>query len=522
MSFPGKVLFTIAGNPVLVHYAQGVTLGTLQAFYAHLEQILHANGKLEADYCVGYASQPWSGLPAAPTHAGHGATVSIADQITSFKEDSSRRSAMLRSGAVNVGCARPFFEDFRRCRALTHAPPGATTFGAPGDFTVVWDPLAFTALFRHFCYGLGACLELPRGAYFAGSSCLAAITLPAHTGAGHAVARLARIEERTREKLLECCKRAVLERRFFKSKPAIARLVMAFAADDWSLQAFNAEVGRTLEGGEGSDDSESDSDLEVSSHFDADGYGAYARSDIDIVVCADTLDEAASIVERTLQHVTRCFKDYVVFETPNSLMVVADFPERHVQIVTVITRSLDEYLLFVDLCATGMAFDGRTLYTSPRANYALNTGVNIVPQEMLLNRSDTPRRLRKYSERGMQSLVPGPLSPQSALLLDRASQLQMHARPRFLDLAFFEGAEDALENICSAAAKTRAYTETCLPRGWGITPQVVVDVLGRLQLQAIAAGRKTVVKEYDPEGAPALVFKHMKTPENWTTWGMCD
>ena len=42
MAFPGKVLFTIAGNPVLVHYAQGVTLGTLQVFYSHLEQTLRA------------------------------------------------------------------------------------------------------------------------------------------------------------------------------------------------------------------------------------------------------------------------------------------------------------------------------------------------------------------------------------------------------------------------------------------------------------------------------------------------
>ena len=47
------------------------------------------------------------------------------------------------------------------------------------------------------------------------------------------------------------------------------------------------------------------------------------------------------------------------------------------------------------------------------------------------------------------------------------------------------------------------------------------DVLRRLQLQAIAAGRKTVVKEYNPEGKLSLVFKHSKTPENWTTWGMC-
>ena len=168
-----------------------------------------------------------------------------------------------------------------------------------------------------------------------------------------------------------------------------------------------------------------------------------------------------------------------------------------------------------------MAFDGRTLYTSPRCNFALNTGCNIVPQDMLLNRSDTPRRLRKYSERGIQSLIPGPLTPQSAALLDRANLLQMHARPRFLDLAFFESTEKALDNICSTAEITRAYTETCLPRGWGINPQIVADVLQRLQLQAIAAGRKTVVKAYNPEGKLPLVFKHSKTPENWTTWGMC-
>ena len=111
-----------------------------------------------------------------------------------------RRSAALRDGVVNFGYAQPFFHDFRRCRARVNTPLGVTTFGTPVDYAVVWDPLAFTALFRHFCYSLGANLELPRGAYFAGSSCLAAITLPAHKGATYAVARLAKIEQRTRER----------------------------------------------------------------------------------------------------------------------------------------------------------------------------------------------------------------------------------------------------------------------------------------------------------------------------------
>ena len=320
-AFPGKVLFTIAGRNVLVHFAQGVTLGTLQAFYSHLEQELQATGQLATDYCVGYGHLNCAQPPTAPA-ACNDPVVTVTDQIASFKEESLKRSAALCDGVVNFGYARPFFHDFKRCRARINTPQGVTTFGAKGDYAVVWNPLAFTALFRHFCYSLGANLELPRGAYFVGSSCLAAITLPANTGAARAVARLAQIEERTREKILEPCKRATLERRFCQSKPALARLIMTFAADDWSLRAFNAAVEQALGNAEDDDASDSESaGLQLSDHFDSDGYGAYARSDIDIVVCAETLDEAAVIVEKTLRHVTRRFKDYAVYETPCSVQV---------------------------------------------------------------------------------------------------------------------------------------------------------------------------------------------------------
>ncbi len=95
-----------------MHFAQGVTLGTLQAFYSHLEQELQETGHLATDYCIGYGYLNCAQPPTAPTASNDVATVT--DQIASFKEDASRRSAALCDGVVNFGYARPFFHEFKR------------------------------------------------------------------------------------------------------------------------------------------------------------------------------------------------------------------------------------------------------------------------------------------------------------------------------------------------------------------------------------------------------------------------
>ncbi len=48
------------------------------------------------------------------------------------------------------------------------------------------------------------------------------------------------------------------------------------------------------------------------------GVGPYARSDVDIIVVAQTLDEAAEIVEKVIDKVRLAYGDVVIFETPCS------------------------------------------------------------------------------------------------------------------------------------------------------------------------------------------------------------
>ena len=73
----------------------------------------------------------------------------------------------------------------------------------------------------------------------------------------------------------------------------------------------------------------------------------------------------------------------------------------------------------MDLDVTALASDGDTTYACKRSLMALRSGFNIVPQEMLVIRRDTPRRLKKYNKRGYGSVIPGVLSDASRELLAR-------------------------------------------------------------------------------------------------------
>ena len=350
-----------------------------------------------------------------------------------------------------------------------------------------------------------------------------------------------------------------LRKGLFPSKWPVASKIMSFLRDNFSLSDFNEAVGKALyrpvrsrttyfyDSPSGDDDEGVEETVHV--HFDGDGRGPYGRSDIDIIIVADSVEEARNIVEATVAKVTKRYENHRIYETPCSvqtvdailpgasplflkrflgaspptqcarLWIIGDFPQRHVQIVTVLNRSLDEYLLFTDLDCTALAFDGETLWGCPRSYLAMNTGYNIVPQQMLENRSDTPRRLFKYSQRGYASLIPEPLSHRGEHLLQQAHAIGLRRGGRgglrFLDIDWFDDEEEAIDVICGREG--RIYTETNLPRGFGITAEMTDQILKRLQGQAILAGRTTCVRPY--EGQPSLVFKAEKRPENWVMWG---
>ena len=246
---------------------------------------------------------------------------------------------------------------------------------------------------------------------------------------------------------------------------------------------------------------------------------AQLRSDIDIVIVAESKAEAMKIIDTLIAKVRKAYGGEVaIFETPCSIQIVGNFPLRHVQIITVLNRTIDEYLLFVDLDCTAMVHDGSKTIACARSVLALQTGRNIVPQSMLQNRSDTPRRLYKYNKRGFASVIPGVLTADSVALLGVAKNISQPTPYLYLDELFDHVHWTNVEAAIAIAEDNRVYSETSLPRGSGVTPAVVSAYFTQVRDKATANGRKLVVHLYS--GLPTLVFKHKKMPEKWARWGM--
>ncbi len=123
-----------------------------------------------------------------------------------------------------------------------------------------------------------------------------------------------------------------------------------------------------------------------------------------------------------------------------------------------------EYLLFVDLDVTALCCDGDTTYASKRSLMALNSGYNVVPQDMLAIRRDTPKRLRKYNCRGYGAVLPGTLLPASQRILERCEELSSHDPTKFLDMdrIFFDEEYHTTNAVDHILKDNRIYTETVL------------------------------------------------------------
>lgn len=466
--------------------------------------------------------------------------MALANQLACFQEDSQLRNNCLhqRGVALDYNVATPFFENFKHTPfERLSLPSNVTPFGSPTPLYVEQTLDTFKALFRHFCYGLGNDLSLPKGAFYAGSSCVAALasslsntaTQTRAVGAERAN-QLAVLEGRVQNIMREPLVLRTIAKCF--KETSLAQKVMEYAHDPWSLKDFHREVEDVLQTStpdlrwDLADDFGDLADdfgniVHSSFYYDQNGLGPYARSDVDIMVVAQTEEEASAIIQNTLNKIKSQYGNCRVYKTPCSVQVIGDFPLRHVQIITVINKSLDEYMLFCDLDCTALAFDGQQLYGSRRAYLALNSGYNIVPQEMLENRNDTPRRLHKYNKRGFASVLPGDLTETAMTLLGQAESIS-EPNP-FFDVERWELEEDKMIAHLSDNSKRNAscfYTETNLPRGYGITADVANAILTTLQTQARLMGRRTVVSEFN--GLPDVIFKMTKTPENWVRWGLAN
>ena len=100
---------------------------------------------------------------------------------------------------------------------------------------------------------------------------------------------------------------------------------------------------------------ETGSPMTMQNGFDNGGCSPMARADVDIVLVAQHDHEAHGKIMKTLNIVKQEIGEHVVIQTPNALTVVGQFPARHVQIITLYTKSILEYLMFCDLCCTSVA-----------------------------------------------------------------------------------------------------------------------------------------------------------------------
>ncbi|KAK4938155.1 hypothetical protein LTR66_015120, partial [Elasticomyces elasticus] len=129
-------------------------------------------------------------------------------------------------------------------------------------------------------------------------------------------------------------------------------------------------------------------------------------SDVDLFLYG--LNEEQAIEK--IKHIEDQIKNTILYETTtvrtkNTITIASQYPNRHVQIVLRIYRSISEILTGFDVDVSCAAFDGRQVYASPRAIAAYITQVNRID---LTRRSPSyENRLSKYSHRGFEVFWPG-------------------------------------------------------------------------------------------------------------------
>lgn len=128
-------------------------------------------------------------------------------------------------------------------------------------------------------------------------------------------------------------------------------------------------------------------------------------SDIDLFLYDLTEEQA---IEK-IKQIERCVKDSILAETTtirtkNAITIASKYPNRHIQIVLRIYRSISEILTGFDVDCSCAAYDGKQVYASPRALAAYMTQINTID---LTRRSPSyENRLSKYSRRGFEVYWP--------------------------------------------------------------------------------------------------------------------
>ena len=128
-------------------------------------------------------------------------------------------------------------------------------------------------------------------------------------------------------------------------------------------------------------------------------------SDVDLFLYGLTEEEGLEKIKQ----IESAIKDSILHEvttirTKNAITIVSQYPTRHVQIVLRLYDSISQIITGFDVDCSCAAYDGKQVWTSPRALCAFSTQCNTVD----LNRRSPSyeNRLSKYSHRGFEVYWP--------------------------------------------------------------------------------------------------------------------
>ncbi|TGJ87446.1 hypothetical protein E0Z10_g1316 [Xylaria hypoxylon] len=96
--------------------------------------------------------------------------------------------------------------------------------------------------------------------------------------------------------------------------------------------------------------------------------------------------------------------EVTIVRTKNAITICSQYPTRHVQIVLRVYKSVSEILTGFDIDCSGAAYDGKQVYTTPRALASYITQIN--PIDLSRRSPSYENRLSKYSHRNFEVYWP--------------------------------------------------------------------------------------------------------------------
>ncbi|KAI1426426.1 ankyrin repeat protein [Xylaria sp. FL1777] len=128
-------------------------------------------------------------------------------------------------------------------------------------------------------------------------------------------------------------------------------------------------------------------------------------SDVDLFLYGLNEEQAIQKIKDIETHIRDAIlSEVTVVRTKNAITICSQYPIRHVQIVLRVYKSVSEILTGFDIDCSGAAYDGKQVYTTPRAIASYITQTN--PIDLSRRSPSYENRLSKYSHRNFEVYWP--------------------------------------------------------------------------------------------------------------------